>query len=72
MDKKFKAEWCYNEVQHGKDLMNAIGSTIKNKAFRVVKSGKVNIKGAKSFAEYADLITSNHCIFRVSLGKRCL
>ena len=55
MDKKFKVKWCYNERLHGKGPMDGIGSTIKNKGFRDVKSGKVHIKDVKSFADYADL-----------------
>ena len=55
MDKKFKVEWCYNERHHGKGPMDRIGATIKNKIFLFVKSGKVYVKYAKSFPEYADL-----------------
>ena len=59
MDKKFKVKWCYNERPHGKGPMDGIGSTIKNKGFRDVKSGKVHIKDAKFFADYADLAIDN-------------
>jgi len=59
MDKKFKVEWFYNERHHGKGPMDGVGGTIKNKVFRDVKSGKVHIKDAMSFAEYADLAIDN-------------
>ena len=61
MDKKYEVEWCYNERHHGKGPMDGIGGTIKNKVFRDVKSGKIHINGAKSFAEHAD-----HCINNIT------
>ena len=54
MDKKYDVTWCYNERHHGKGPMDGIGGTVKNKVFRDVKSGKVKITCAESFAEYAD------------------
>ena len=41
--------------------MDGVGGTIKHRVFRDVKSGKVTIKNAEHFAEYADTILSrNH------------
>ena len=39
--------------------MDGIGGAIKNKIYQDVRSGKVQIKGRKSFAEYVDITTRN-------------
>jgi len=54
IDKKYEVNWFYNERHHGKGPMDGVGGTMKNKVFRDVKSGKVQINDAESFAEYAD------------------
>ena len=59
MKKQFAVEWCYNERHHGKGAMDGVERAIKNKVYRDVRSGKVHIKGAKSFAEYADITIRN-------------
>ena len=59
MDKKYDVTWCYNERHHGKGPMDELGGAVKNKVFRDVKSGKVQITGAKLFAEYADQVVKN-------------
>ena len=50
--------WYYNERQHGKGPMDGVGGIIKHRVFRDVKSGKVAIKNAEHFVEYADTILS--------------
>ena len=46
--------WYYKERYHGKGPMDGVVGTIKDRVFRDVKSGKVAIKNAEHFAEYAD------------------
>ena len=59
MKKQFIVEWCYNERHQGKGAMDGVGRAIKNKVYRNVKSRRIHIKGAKSFAEYADITIRN-------------
>ena len=59
MKKQFIVEWCYNERHQGKGAMDGVGRAIKNKVYQNVKSRKIHIKGAKSFAEYADITIRN-------------
>ena len=39
--------------------MDGVEGAIKNKVYRDVRSGKVHIEDAKSFAEYADITIRN-------------
>ena len=39
--------------------MDGVQGAIKNKVYRDVRSGKVHIEDAKSFAEYADITIRN-------------
>ena len=43
-------EWNYNQAYHGKEPMNVIGGTIKNKVFQEVKSGRIVVDSPKDFA----------------------
>ena len=36
-------EWHFNEANHGKEPMDSVGATIKNKVFRELKSGRLTI-----------------------------
>ena len=54
IDRKYEIAWFYNERHHGKGPMDGVGGTLKNKVFRDVKSGKIQITSAESFANYAE------------------
>ena len=59
MKMQFVVKWSYNQRHHCKDAMDGIGGAIKNKVYQDVRSGKVQIKCRKSFAEYVDITIRN-------------
>ena len=49
-------EWNYNEAHHGRELMDGIGGTIKNKVFQEVKSGKIVVTSSEDFSRHASKV----------------
>ena len=58
-------EWKYNGAHHGKGPMDGIGGTIKNVAFRQVKSRKLVINSPIEFSEAANkFVPSIICLYQ--------
>ena len=53
-DHSINTEWNYFEANHGKGVVDGIGSTVKDAAYSHVLTNKVVIKSPKQFAEYAN------------------
>ena len=51
-----KIYWDYGEAHHFKGPRDGIGGTVKRKVYRDVTSGKVIIKDAMNFTEYANKV----------------
>ena len=61
---EYTIQWYHNKHYHGKGPIGAVGGTVKNMIFQLVKSKKYVINGAKDFAEYAKkIINGISCLY---------